>query len=85
MAYGAVPLLGAVSSIPQMIGVIGAGVALPPHDVVGFANRIAWFARDSAAWHAHSVMGRQAAEIFTYDSYVEAVTTMFAANWGVEL
>ncbi len=40
MAYGVVPLAGAVSSIPQILQETGAGLALPPEDPEAFVQAI---------------------------------------------
>ena len=46
MAYGVVPLAGAVSSIPQILAEVGTGRALPPNDVAEFASAVREYAND---------------------------------------
>ena len=57
MAYGVVPLAGAVSSIPQILAETGAGVALPPFDVNAFVNEVLAYAAHPDRWKAASRAG----------------------------
>jgi glycosyltransferase involved in cell wall biosynthesis len=85
MAYGAVPVAAAVSSIPQILRATGAGVALLPDDTDGMAGAIARLAADPAAWSAASRAGVAAARLFTYRAYQAAVADLFARAWGIDL
>jgi glycosyltransferase involved in cell wall biosynthesis len=85
MAYGAVPVLGAVSSIPQVIASTKAGIALPPDDLDGFAEAIGRLANDTEVWQQLVEHGSRAAEMFTYDEYVRKISRMFAEVWGVHV
>ena len=85
MAYGVVPVAAAVSSIPQILGETGAGVALPVDDIAGMAGAIAGFIAEPARWSAASRAGVAAAHRFTYSAYQTAVTGLFAGAWGVHL
>lgn len=85
MAYGVVPVAAAVSSIPQILGATGAGVALPVEDTDGMAAAIAALAADPAAWSAASRAGVTAAHRFAYSAYQAAVANLFAETWGVRL
>jgi glycosyltransferase involved in cell wall biosynthesis len=85
MAFGAVPVAAAVSSIPQILEAIGAGVAFPPDDIDGMAGAIVRLAADPAAWSAASRAGVAAARLFTYRAYQAAVAALFARAWGVAL
>ena len=85
MAYGVVPVAAAVSSIPQILGETGAGVALPVDDVEGMAGAIAGFVADPDAWAAAGRAGVAAAPRFTYRAYQAAVAGLFAKMWGVRL
>ena len=58
MAFGAVPVAAAVSSIPPILSATGAGVALPPEDTEGMAEAIVRFVGDPPAWRAARVMGQ---------------------------
>jgi glycosyltransferase involved in cell wall biosynthesis len=85
MAYGAVPVVGAVSGIPDFLEETGAGAAVPPLDVAGYVAAIAGFAEDPAAWGRARDAGLAAAPRFTYDAYLEDVRRMFASSWGIHL
>jgi glycosyltransferase involved in cell wall biosynthesis len=85
MAFGAVPVAGAVSCIPQILIDTGAGTALPPLDVGAFADCIMDYIADEAKWRAASLAGMRTAERFTYDSYLENVRKMMREAWNLEL
>ncbi len=59
MAYGAVPLAGAVSSIPQTLAAAGAGAALPPREPDAFAAAIAGYLAEPRRWEAESGRARR--------------------------
>lgn len=83
MAYGVVPVAAAVSSIPQILGATGAGIALPVDDIDGMAAAIAGLVANPAAWSAASRAGVSVAHRFTYSAYQAAVAALFAKTWGV--
>lgn len=85
MAYGVVPLAGAISSIPQILAETGAGMALPPMDIPTFKNTLLDYVAQPDRWKAASLAGIAAASNFTYDSYLEAVRRMFKETWGISL
>ena len=85
MAYGVVPIAGAVSSIPQVLEEIGSGVALPYTDTKGMAEAIADYVAAPDKWLAASRAGLDAAERFGYDYYQAAVAALFAETWVIEL
>ena len=85
MAYGVVPVAAAVSSIPQILGETGAGVALPVDDVAGMAGAIAGYVAEPGRWAAASRAGAVAAHRFTYSAYQSAVAGLFSGTWGVRL
>jgi glycosyltransferase involved in cell wall biosynthesis len=85
MAYGAVPIAGAVSCIPQTLESTHAGFALQPDDVAGFALTIRRLFERPAEWSAASRAGIQAAAQFGYDHYLSAVREMFWDAWGDSL
>ncbi len=73
MAYGVVPLAGAVSSIPQYLEAFGAGKALDPHDREAFVDAIAAYVQDPRGWERDASRAMSAAAGFTYSSYLGAV------------
>ena len=85
MAYGVVPVAAAVSSIPQILGETGAGVALPVDDTSGMAGAIADYVADPERWASASRAGVVAAHRFTYSAYQSAVAGLFFGAWGIRL
>lgn len=73
MAYGVVPLAGAVSSIPQYLREFETGHALPPEEVDAFCNAIRWYIDHPDQWRRESENSVRFASRFTYASYLEAV------------
>jgi len=80
MAFGAVPMAGAVSCIPQVMAQTGAGVALPSFDTAAFADAITRFVREPAQWTAHHRNGYAAAHLFTYETHVDRVRQLLALD-----
>jgi len=85
MAFGAVPIAGAVSSIPQLLRDTGAGVAIDPRDEKGFVDAIYGFVRDVDLWTEAVRNGLGAARLFSYDAYLEDVIEMFETNFKCSL
>jgi glycosyltransferase involved in cell wall biosynthesis len=85
MAYGAVPLAGAVSSIPQILAETGAGAALPPFDIDAFANEVLSYVAHPDRWKVASRAGMAAAPKFTYKHYLNELCRVFHDAWGIEL
>jgi glycosyltransferase involved in cell wall biosynthesis len=84
MAHGVVPVAGAVSSIPDVLRATGAGIALPPDDLDGFAAAIGGLAADPERWSRASRAGAEMSSSFTYEAYLEAVSGLFG-EMGAEL
>ncbi len=85
MAYGAVPLAGAVSSIPQIMAEMGCGVALPPLDLAGYVAAMHEYIAHPEKWQQQSLAGRAAAPQFTYEAYGEQLNRIFQEQWGLSL
>jgi glycosyltransferase involved in cell wall biosynthesis len=85
MAYGVVPLAGAVSSIPQTLQACGAGMSLNPDDPQAFVNGILAYVKDPQRWKRESEAARRAASRYTYEAYLEQVKDLFADHWGIAL
>jgi glycosyltransferase involved in cell wall biosynthesis len=83
MAYGMVPVTSRISSIPQVLTSIGAGVALDPYDVQGFVNAIVDFRDDPEKWELHSKNGIQSASLFSYENYLKRVSDILKLNPGL--
>jgi glycosyltransferase involved in cell wall biosynthesis len=85
MAFGAVPLAGAVSSIPQILQESGAGLSFPVEDTDAFVNAIEDFAQHPDKWKQRSEAGIHWAPRFTYQAYQQHVLQMFQEVWGIDL
>ena len=85
MAFGAVPIAGAVSSIPQILAETGAGVALPPLDVRAFVQTVLDYVAHPDRWQAASQAGLAAAPRFTYEHYLQVLSQTFRDAWGISL
>jgi len=85
MAFGAVPIAGAVSSIPQILAETGAGVALPPLDVDAFVKAVLEYAAHPGRWQTASRAGMAAASRFTYEHYLQVLSQTFQHSWGIDL
>lgn len=80
MAYGVVPVAGAVGSIPQLLAQCGTGQALEPSHTGAFVEAVAWYAAHPQAWKEESARGTRAAEQFSYGRYVESVRRLLEAT-----
>lgn len=85
MAYGVVPVAGAVSCIPQILAETGAGVAVPPLDIGSLLQALEAFLSQPERWKASSLASMAAAPLFTYEHYLKAVAGMFRQAWGISL
>lgn len=84
MAFGVVPLGGAVSSIPQVLAETGAGRAIPPNDIFSFVETIQEFLDKPDQWKQASRAGLASAPLFTYQAYLDSVRNLFQDAWGLE-
>jgi glycosyltransferase involved in cell wall biosynthesis len=73
MAYGVVPLAGRVSSIPYYLETFGIGKAIEAADVKAYVDAIVNYVDHPARWRDESDRSREAARLFSYDRYLEAV------------
>jgi glycosyltransferase involved in cell wall biosynthesis len=85
MAYGAVPVASAVSSIPQVLEETGAGFACPRTDIDAFARAIESLRDAPERWAAMAAAGVAAADRFTYHTYQDAVRDLFLRRFGLWL
>ena len=83
MAYGVVPVAGAVSSIPQILATKGAGFSVSPTDVHGFLKVLLRCIRSKEEWYKAKEFGVSNAGLFTYDYYLEKVKEMFREAGGI--
>jgi glycosyltransferase involved in cell wall biosynthesis len=73
MAFGVVPVESAVGSVPQILGEINAGVALPYADERGMVVAIEQYWNAPSRWAMHSQIVTRAAMKFTYETYLRRV------------
>lgn len=85
MAYGVVPLASDVSSIPQILEETQAGHCFPADRPHQYVDKIVQYTHDSAAWKVSSLNGAQAANRFTYETYLDAVRILFSESWNMDL
>jgi glycosyltransferase involved in cell wall biosynthesis len=76
MAFGAVPVAGAVSCIPEVFALARTGVACPPDEIDSFANAIGDLVREPARWAAYRRRGHASAFLFTFEAYMDQVRRM---------
>ena len=85
MAYGVVPIAGAVSCIPQVLVAAGCGRSVDPLAVEEFAGAIADYWQSPQRWVKERNAGLEAARRFTYEAYLDALRQAFQDAWGLEL
>lgn len=73
MAYGVLPIASDVSSVPQYVERFGAGRAIAAEDRNGFVRAIAEYVGNPERWKVESRAAMEAASLFVYGSYLEAV------------
>lgn len=78
MAYGAVPVAGSVSSIPQYVEQFRCGAAIHHEDIDGFAAAIQTYVDNPERWHAEAQRAVDAAHYFTFTHYLAAIDRMLA-------
>lgn len=83
MAYGVVPVAGAVSSIPQVLSELKAGTALPPKDVFAYIGALQGYISKPEMWKQNSAAGIKSAKLFTFENYIVELDKMFHNFWGV--
>lgn len=76
MAYGVIPIAGAVSSIPQYLAQFGVGKALPPIAIEQFAEAIRDYTRNPECWRVESQRAKKTSEFFSYSRYLERVKVL---------
>jgi glycosyltransferase involved in cell wall biosynthesis len=80
MAYGTLPLAGNVGSIGQHLVEFAIGAAFDPNDLNAFARAIADYYENPGRWAAESERAKQAAELFSYARYLEAVRQLLSLH-----
>jgi glycosyltransferase involved in cell wall biosynthesis len=83
MAYGAVPVASAVSSVPQVFARTGAGVVVDGTDPADHVAAVQALVDDDARMAALREAGREAARRYTFGAYLAEVDALFADRWGI--
>lgn len=76
MAYGAVPLAGRVSCIPQYLELFQTGRAFPASDEQAFVDAIKWYVEHPSTWKEESHRAVFASRRFSYSRYLDAVHSL---------
>lgn len=76
MAYGVVPVAGAVSSIPQYLSELETGAAIKPDDIDGFAAAITRYVNEPRLWQEHSRAALRATHLFTFTQYLQSIDSL---------
>ncbi len=82
MAYGAVPLASAVSSIPQVLEEASCGRAITSFEPHAYAAAIREYVVDPVCWRREVRAGSAYAERFTYEAHVERVRQLLGLAGG---
>jgi glycosyltransferase involved in cell wall biosynthesis len=76
MAYGVVPVAGAVGCIPKLLHQFGTGRAHPAGDEQSFVRSISDYLAAPEVWRGESKMALAAARGFTYERHLERVCSL---------
>jgi glycosyltransferase involved in cell wall biosynthesis len=79
MAFGVVPIASRLSSIPQVLERSRVGRSPEGMDVDGFADAIRRYYDAPELWQEESIRSMEAAETFTYENYLRAVSRLLAS------
>jgi glycosyltransferase involved in cell wall biosynthesis len=81
MAYGVVPIASAISSIPQILGELGCGAAVPI-SAEAFIRTVQLYLDEPKRWSIEAERGREAVQRFTYEHYLGELDRIFAQTWN---
>ena len=81
MAYRAVPVASAVSSIGQVLRDTGGGIALRTLDTNLYVEAIERLVRSPGEWEALAARSQAAAASFTYEVYVDKILHLMAHTY----
>jgi glycosyltransferase involved in cell wall biosynthesis len=80
MAYGVVPLAGAVSCIPQLLREYKTGRSHPAEHLNAFVADVSSYAANPDVWRTESRSASAVAEHFTYTKHLERVAALLNLN-----
>ncbi|MBA3465643.1 MAG: glycosyltransferase [Deltaproteobacteria bacterium] len=78
MAYGVVPIAGAVSSIPQYLEKLRIGAAINADDLDAYVSVIQDYVQDPERWATEAKRSAEAADRFTFRYYLSCIDRMLA-------
>lgn len=78
MAFGVVPIAGAVSSIPQYLEDLGVGTAIPADDLDTYVDTLARYAAAPDTWQRESARCVEAGRFFTFAHYLTCIDALIA-------
>lgn len=78
MAFGVVPVAGAVSSIPQYLDELGCGRAIDPGDLRRFVAALQTYSEQPELWRAESQRAVAGARWFTFSHYLKSIDKLMA-------
>lgn len=78
MAFGAVPIASNVSSIPALLRRFQTGKTFQADNLAAFVEAIRWYGNYAEDWKRESRNSVQAAQLFSYGQYLDAVRNLLA-------
>jgi glycosyltransferase involved in cell wall biosynthesis len=85
LAFGVVPIASAVSSIPQVLEAVGAGITSDDLSTSTLASLVEQVVSSPEHWAEQSRRAATGAGRFTYSSYLRRVQRMAHERWQVDL
>jgi len=76
MAFGVVPVASDISSIPALLRRFETGKAFQAENLDAFVEAIQWYGNHGEHWKQESQKSVQAAHLFSYQHYLEAVSNL---------
>ena len=85
LGYGVVPLVSAVSFIPETLESIGCGRTFSPNDVEGYVNAIWFYLQHPEIWMKERDAAIESAFRFSYEAFLSNIREIFFRKWGILL
>jgi glycosyltransferase involved in cell wall biosynthesis len=76
MAYGVVPIVSAVSCIPEVLKDVGSGYSITDDNPIAYADKINSLISNPAKWKKMSEKGKKCSLCFTYEYYIRKLKNM---------
>jgi glycosyltransferase involved in cell wall biosynthesis len=78
MAFGVVPVVSAVSSIPEVIKTAASGYSISSGNSADYVKIISYLIKNPDKWEMMSENGKKFSKFFTYEFYIESLKNMLA-------